>query len=160
MKKEMLSTVVLAVMLFCSTTMAGSKVGDKAPDFTATTVEGRKVNLSDYVGKKAVYLKFWATWCTYCKAEFPHFEATYNKYGHKVEVLSINVGINDSISNIEKLYAKEGYTVPVILDTDGSIVSSYNVVGTPSAVLIGKDGNIEYRTFHITDELNRRITSF
>ncbi len=160
MKNRLSIIGAITVLLCCSTALAGSDVGEKAPDFTATTIDGRNVKLSDYVGVKPVYLKFWATWCTYCKDEFPHFEATYNQFGHKVEVLSINVGINDSVSNIENLYAKEGYTVPVIIDTNGSIVSNYNVVGTPSAVLIGKDGNIDYRTFHITDELDERIRNY
>ena len=36
-------------------------VGDKAPDFTLRSLDGRDVSLSDYVGKR-VALFFWASW--------------------------------------------------------------------------------------------------
>ena len=36
-------------------------VGDVAPDFTLTSIDGRQVSLSDYVGKKLV-LFMWASW--------------------------------------------------------------------------------------------------
>lgn len=38
------------------------KVGTKAPNFTAKTIEGNSITLSNLRGK-AVVLAFWATWC-------------------------------------------------------------------------------------------------
>ena len=35
------------------------KVGDKAPDFTMQSTEGKKVSLSDFRGKKNVVLAFY-----------------------------------------------------------------------------------------------------
>ena len=38
------------------------KVGEKAPDFTLKTLDGRKtVKLSDYKGKKVVLMNWWAS---------------------------------------------------------------------------------------------------
>ena len=36
-------------------------VGDKAPDFTLRSLDGRDVSLSDYRGKKVVVF-MWASW--------------------------------------------------------------------------------------------------
>ena len=36
-------------------------VGDKAPDFTLPSLDGRDVSLSDYAGKR-VALFIWASW--------------------------------------------------------------------------------------------------
>lgn len=36
-------------------------VGDKAPDFTLRSLDGRDVSLSDYAGKR-VALFIWASW--------------------------------------------------------------------------------------------------
>lgn len=38
---------------------------DDMTQFTFTTLDGKKVSLADYKGKK-VYLKFWASWCPIC----------------------------------------------------------------------------------------------
>ena len=37
-------------------------VGDPAPDFSVQTLDGKTLQLSELIGKKPVYLKFWATW--------------------------------------------------------------------------------------------------
>jgi cytochrome oxidase Cu insertion factor (SCO1/SenC/PrrC family) len=37
-------------------------VGQVAPLFTLSNLEGQTVQLADYIGKKVVILSFWATW--------------------------------------------------------------------------------------------------
>jgi cytochrome oxidase Cu insertion factor (SCO1/SenC/PrrC family) len=39
----------------------GNKVGNSAPEFTLTDLDGNQVSLSDFQGK-AVFLNFWASW--------------------------------------------------------------------------------------------------
>lgn len=129
-------------------------VGDTAPDFSVTTLSGEKVTLSDYKGKKPVYLKFWATWCSYCVVEMPHLQDIENRHGDDIEILAVNVGINDSVANIQKLYQGEGFNLPTTIDQQGALTSLYGVVGTPNHVLINRDGIVEYRTFLATDELD------
>ena len=50
----------------------GPRAGDVAPDFTAQTLDGKTVSLSDFRGKPVV-LNFWASWCNPCRKEFPLF---------------------------------------------------------------------------------------
>jgi len=154
------------LLLFCLITFTVSsqasslKIGDMAPDFTVKTLNGTIVKLSDYIDKKPVYLKFWATWCSYCKVEMPHLQAIYDESGDHVEVLTVNVGMNDSISNIERYYQKNGFTIPTIFDQKGDLTSSFGVVGTPYHVLIDKQGKIDYRTFLATDLLDEKIAAW
>ena len=133
---------------------ASLAVGDKAPNFEVTTLTGETFRLSDYAGEKPVYLKFWATWCSYCKVEMPHLQSMHNQYGDDVEVLAVNVGINDSIANIERFFNSGGFNVPTMIDQQGDLVSAFGVVGTPHHVLINKDGEIAYRTFLASDTLD------
>lgn len=48
----------------------GFAIGNIAPDFELTTLEGKTVRLSDYRGQR-VFVNFWATWCPPCRAEMP-----------------------------------------------------------------------------------------
>jgi len=154
------------LFLFCFATFAVSsqasslKIGDMAPDFTVKTLDGVTVNLSDFINKKPVYLKFWATWCSYCKVEMPHLQAIYDESGDHVEVLTVNVGMNDSISNVERYFQKNAFTIPTVFDKKGDLTSSFGVVGTPYHVLIDKQGRIDYRTFLATDLLDEKITTW
>ena len=52
------------------------KVGDQAPSFYLTTLDGRKFFLSDELKKgNPILLNFFATWCGPCKKELPDIYA-------------------------------------------------------------------------------------
>lgn len=152
--------LAVSALLLTSAMQAGAAalaIGDKAPDFEVTTLTGQTFKLSDYKGEKPVYLKFWATWCSYCKVEMPHLQSIHDQYGDEVEVLAVNVGINDSVANIEHFYNHGGFNVPTVFDQRGDLVSDYGIVGTPHHVLINKAGEVAYRTFLASDTLDEIV---
>ena len=140
---SLLFTTALLISTF--QVIAASKIGDKSPDFSATTLEGKTVSLSDYLGKKPAYLIFWATWCPNCLKEIPEINALHKKFGDRLAILAINVGINDSAEAARNYQKKHNLQYPVVFDNGSSITSSYGVVGTPTQILIGTDGVIRYR---------------
>lgn len=158
MKKTLLSAfgLVSALQLgLVSTTHAAAL--PQAPELTAQTLTGRSIDLSQFRGEKPVYLKFWATWCNYCKAEMPHLQSIKDNYGDEVEVISVNVGFNQTPAGAQAYMQRNGYDLPVVFDADGAITRSFNVVGTPQHILIDRDGHIAYRTFLATDQLDQMI---
>lgn len=125
-------------------------LGSLAPRFVLTTIEGQKIDLGDLYGKKAVYLKFWATWCVPCREQMPHFEHAYRTEGADLEVIAINIGFDDSLEEVREYRKKLGITMPIVID-DGRLGSAFNLRVTPQHVVIGRDGRIQY-VGHLADE--------
>lgn len=114
-----------------------------APRLTLETIDGEVIDLGSLYGKKAVYLKFWATWCVPCRQQMPHFEHAYRTAGPDLAVIGINVGFNDSIEAV-RVYRKQlGITMPIVFD-DGSLDAAFHLRVTPTHVVIGRDGRIQY----------------
>lgn len=132
--------------------LIGSQVGQIAPDFSVTNLDGKTFKLSDYRGKKPVYLVFWATWCSTCKHEIPQFKELYKNLGDKVEILAINVdylswwsSLNKSNNRVKKYVNKYEVPYSVALDDDEQLINLYHVRGTPTQLLIDKDGVVRRR---------------
>jgi peroxiredoxin len=127
-----------------------SLIGTPAPAIKLTTIDGQTIDLGRLYGHKAVYLKFWATWCVPCREQMPHFEHTYQQAGSDLEVIAINAGFNDSVQDIRTYRQKLGLKMPIVLD-DGSLGGALNLRVTPQHVVIGRDGKILY-IGHFVDE--------
>ncbi|KQN28156.1 thiol:disulfide interchange protein [Sphingomonas sp. Leaf34] len=65
-----------AVLMAASAAPAAVKVGERAPDFELTLIDGSKVRGNDLHGQ-VVVLNFWATWCAPCKTELPLLDTYY-----------------------------------------------------------------------------------
>ncbi|MHB9096550.1 MAG: TlpA family protein disulfide reductase [Syntrophales bacterium] len=125
---------------------------EKAPDFVLTDLQGQKFQLSDHRGKRPVLIIFSATWCTFCKAEIPHFKslhATYAKLGLEV----VNIDIQESQEKVSKFAAQNQLPYRVLLDRDGTVSGVYDVRGVPTMVLIDRDGMIVCRQCRTVETL-------
>lgn len=124
-------------------------LGSPAPRVTLQTIDGESIDLGSLYGKKAVYLKFWATWCVPCRQQMPHFEHAYETAGTDLAVIAINVGFNDSIDAIQSYRKRLGITMPIVLD-DGRLGAAFRLRVTPTHIVIGRDGRIQY-VGHLAD---------
>jgi peroxiredoxin len=118
-------------------------VGTRAPDFVLQTLEGDTIDLGALYGEKAVYLKFWATWCIPCRQQMPHFEGVYQDSGDDLAVIGINAGFNETLADIQDFREEYGIHMPIVVD-DGTLAGAFNLRITPQHVVIGKDGTIQY----------------
>ena len=127
-------------------------IAEKAPDFVLSDLKGQKFRLSDYRGKGPVLLIFSTTWCTFCKAEIPHFKslhATYAKQGIEV----INIDIQESKEKVAKFTAQNQLPYRVLLDEDGTVSDVYDVRGVPTMILVDKNGMILCRQCQTVETL-------
>jgi hypothetical protein len=88
----------------------------------------------------------------------PHFEHTYETAGTDMAVIAIDVGFNDSIDAIKAYRKRLGITMPIVFD-DGTLGAAFHLRVTPTHIVIGRDGRIQY-IGHLADgELDAALTA-
>lgn len=136
-----------------------SFVGKKYTDITGNTPDGKKIALSDYVGKnKLVLVDFWASWCAPCIQEMPNVVQAYSKYRSKGFEI-IGVSLDDKKDDWTKAVTKLNMTWPQISDLKGwesKLSAAYNVESIPFTILIDKSGNIIAQDLR-GDELEKKL---
>jgi peroxiredoxin len=121
-----------------------SLVGQPAPRAVVRTIDGKVIDLGALYGKKAVYLKFWATWCVPCREQMPHLERTFEQAGPDLAVIAIDVGFDDTLQDVRNYRREMGLHMPIVFDGDGSLGAAFHLRVTPQHVVIGRDGRIRY----------------
>jgi cytochrome c biogenesis protein CcmG/thiol:disulfide interchange protein DsbE len=118
-------------------------VGNRARDFTLSSLDGSEVSLSDYRGD-VVLVNFWATWCAPCRAEIPALEAAYQaRKDDGLVVLGVN--IQESSQVIEPFAEEFAMSYPVLLDEQSRVMEAYRGLGLPMSILVDRDGVIQVR---------------
>lgn len=115
-----------------------------APGFELRSLQGETLSLDEHLGKSAILIDFWATYCEPCLAALPEIETLYQRYRDRgLLVLGISVDGPESIALVRVEVAKLGLTFPILLDHDTRVLSLYNPRGTaPYRVLIDKQGSV------------------
>lgn len=126
-------------------------IGQRAPDFELTLIDGTKVSLAQLRGN-VVVLNFWATWCGPCKTELPLLDSYYAAR-RDVGLRVFAVTTEDSLPNyqLKKLFAI--MHVPPVRKVKGP----YNVLdGVPTNYVIDRAGVVRYAKANAftLDELN------
>ena len=137
----MIVTISLQTCVIGCAVPVGSQVGDNAPDFTLSTLDGGQVKLSEFKGEP-VMLIFWTTGCGACILQMSDLEAAYDEMGGEVEFINIDIG--ESSYKVRGTVDFYGFSLPVALDSDRSVSEDYNVIFTPTNVVIDSEGVIQY----------------
>jgi peroxiredoxin len=121
--------------------MVGDVRGMQAPDFELTSLDGKRVKLSDFRGK-AVVLNFWATWCPPCKVEMPWF-VEFQKQHEKDGLVILGIAMDDSEpQKIAQFTSEMGVNYPVLLGTDKVSEQYGNVEFLPTTFYVDRHGKI------------------
>lgn len=116
-------------------------VGERAPDFTLSDLQGRKFRLSEQRGKP-VLLVFTTTWCPTCRAEIPRLKGLYERYAPR-GLTMVNIDIQEPRDRVAAFTKQYGLPYRVLPDERGKVARDYGIFGVPTLVLVDKDGMIE-----------------
>lgn len=114
------------------------KVGQKAPEFTASDLENNQFDLNNYRGKK-VLLNFSTINCGYCKLALEHFNQKDYQLSNNVNGIYINY---DKKTDVLAYTNKIEVPFPVLSDGK-ELAKLYGVSVYPTFFLIDEEGIIE-----------------
>lgn len=120
------------------------RVGETAPDFTITLIDGKQVSLSSLRGK-VVMLQFTASWCGVCRKEMPFIEKDiWLKHKDNTDFALIGIDRDEPLDKVLAFAKSTGVTYPLGLDPGADIFAKYALreSGITRNVLIDKEGRI------------------
>lgn len=119
---------------------APPKVGEIAPAFTATDLEGRTVSLEALRGK-VVVLDFYSMWCVGCAAFFPIADRIDRAYADQGVVW---LGVHDSevdTNELRRFLDDRSVGFATLIDR-GAMAKQYGIYATPSYIVIDRAGRV------------------
>jgi len=120
-------------------------VGNKAPEFTAKTPEGKDLALKDALGKYTI-VDFWASWCGPCRRENPNVVNVYNEYHDKgLNIISVSLDKPGQEARWKRAITQDKmdwYHVSNLQFWQDPIPRSYGVRAIPATFLLDENGVI------------------
>jgi thiol-disulfide isomerase/thioredoxin len=137
------------------TSHASGKIGslESEPAVAFKDLQGNNVTLASFKGK-VVLVNFWATWCDPCRAEIPELIDFQQKYASKgFTVLGIALD-DEGAKVVQPFVEKTTFDVsgrptlmnyPIVIGNDDIAEKFGGLIGTPTSILITRDGKIAKR---------------
>jgi peroxiredoxin len=129
-------------LLHPGTASTGLGVGNVAPNFTLTTLDGKQVSMSQFRGKP-VMLNFWYSTCPGCLAEIPGMQRFYSAQqaaGKDFVILGVN-SVDDA-QTAQQFAQQYGLSYSLALDNNQQVATLYNLTATPTSYFIDRQGII------------------
>lgn len=108
------------------------KTGDPAPDFSATTTDGRRVSLKDYRGRKLVMYFYPMDDTPGCTKQ------ACSLRDHNEEIVAKGAAVLGVSTQDEKSHQaftkKFSLNFPLLADTDGAVGRAYGTIGGPGLI--------------------------
>lgn len=153
MKKTIL-TIVLAFILALAAGCGAGKpaptppaagtgvtAGKTAPALGLTGLDGKAHALPE-AGKLTV-INFWATWCPPCREELPELDKFAKAHAGDLAFCAVN--LQEPADKVQGFLKQNGYSLPVLLDGEGTVARAWRVNAIPTTVVIDKKGVVRFR---------------
>ena len=118
------------------------EVGNQAPDFTLTNIDGNEFNISDFEGEKVIVLEFMNTGCGTChNFEKNVLKSYYNNttMPSDVEIISVTQSNEDRDKVADGVQGNWIYAIG-----SNEMTTAFDAERSPTIVVIDKDGMISF----------------
>ena len=137
------------------------EVGEIAPDFTAPSIDGTDITLSNVLlDNKVTLLDFWAAWCRPCRIENPNLVRLHKKYkdaGFDI----IGVSLDRTREQWEQAVIDDNLPWTQVSNLNfwnDPVARRYSIRAIPQSYLLNKDGLVMGKNLR-GQELEDRILS-
>jgi cytochrome c biogenesis protein CcmG, thiol:disulfide interchange protein DsbE len=124
-------------------------IGQPAPNFTATDLDGHSLSLASLRGRPLV-IAFGASWCHPCYEEYPLLVRAAAKYAGRLAVVSVMY--EDVKADELQFLRRQGVHWPAIDDTSNAIAEAYQVHGLPETFFVTRAGVLVERGWGLTSQ--------
>ncbi len=102
-------------------------IGDNAPNFSGTKLDGEAISLADYKGKKNVFLVFYPkAFSGVCATQLPRYNANLDGFASRdTEVVAVSV--DNAFSQQAFCDSMDGINFPMVSDMTLDIADAYGV---------------------------------
>ena len=124
---------------------AASAPAADAPGFKVTPIDQRRpFDSRERLGKRVVVVRFQASWCKPCGKEAAAFARVVERYRPR-GVDFIGLHVQDTATSTRRFVKSHPTPYPVALDPRLAIANQFGFKGTPSTVVIDRQGRIAAR---------------
>lgn len=151
------TALVLSVALICIGACSKKKdeptpeetnlvaVGQMAPDFAVSTLDGGAFSLSVNRGK-VVLVNWFATWCGPCIQEMPHLQKEVWERFKGEDFAMVSIAREETLQVVKPFVEKHVVTWPVALDPKRKAYAAYAEAFIPRNYVIDRGGKIIYQS--------------
>jgi cytochrome c-type biogenesis protein len=134
-------------------------VGEPAPPYSSTTLDGRPISIADQRGK-VVLLNIWATWCHPCREEIPVLQSLQERYAARgFDVVGVSIDAAGEEETIRSFARGMGMTYPIWYDPDQRVSTTFLAIGVPASYLIDRDGVLRWRRLGLIRPTDSTLTT-
>jgi thiol-disulfide isomerase/thioredoxin len=137
-------TVTEKTTSMTQTTIQPTKV--IAPSFTLRKIDIGGLTNNNFtfnpVSGKVTFIEFVFEWCPHCRNMAPIVEKLHERYGGKVEFITVAGGYRATPEKTAEFIKKYGISWTVVYDQQMQVFKEYGVTGTPTYFVISPNGTV------------------
>jgi thiol-disulfide isomerase/thioredoxin len=123
------------------------EIGQVAPSFAVTTIDGSRISSNDITGP--LMLEVFATWCPHCQREAPIIEELQREIGDQLSIVAVSGSdvASDttspaSLDDVREFAQRFKVNYPIAFDADLVVAQKYLQGGFPTIVFVNGDKRI------------------